>query len=773
MSRSVSAFVALLAAVTAACSRPEPLFNDQHAKAHVGMLADTIGSRPVGTEPNARARAYIVDQLRLAGYDVRVQEVDGRRPELGRTARVANIIAVRQGTRDEAIGLLSHYDSVPDAPGAADDAFGVAVSLEAARVLAARADRQWSLMVLVSDGEEAGLMGAAALVTDREVMRRLQVYFNVESAGSGGPALLFESGPGNGWLVGPWARHTPHPRGDSFGVEIYRRLPNDTDFSIFKRHGIPGLNFAAVGDSYAYHTARDTAERLSTRTIRETGENVVALVTALDGSDILHRTASEATYFDIAGVAAVSFGPWTAWLAAGAALILGVVAWVRVSAAAIAMGGLGRWLLTIVWTIAGAAIVAAMMIGATWALRAAREVYHPWYARPDRLILLLLTVGVATGWGIVRIGRWLPARAHGLRHPVVTWSIALPIWILLAVFALWAAPAAAYLWTLPLLSAGLLLAVLPPASGLAIRAASVLVFAVCGTLWLHDLADLMRFVVAIFGRLPLVTPVFVYAAIMLAGGIMLVPPFVATVARSRPLLRPSLMTALLLLAVAVTAALAYLAPAYTPEEPLRRRFRALQPAAGQASIMEVGGVEPGLDLMPGAPGRWTPSRAPLPGHVPWSTLSYPFVFRAMDGPPLGPAPADISNFSIRPLPGGSELDITVVPREAGLTVTFLLPPAFAPARSSLPGLERGTRWSATYVAVPPEGVAFRASFKDAPAEALRATEVIVISSSIPGGTGWQRLPDWLPQDRMVWTATAAWQIRPGDGPAIAPVPPLR
>ena len=58
-------------------------------------------------------------------------------------------------------------------------------------------------------------------------------------------------------------------------------------------------------------------------------------------------------------------------------------------------------------------------------------------------------------------------------------------------------------------------------------------------------------------------------------------------------------------------------------------------------------------------------------------------------------------------------------------------------------------------------------------EALRATEVIVTSASIPGGTGWQRFPNWLPQDRMVWMAIAVWQIRSVDGLAIAPVPPLR
>ncbi len=111
---------------------------------------------------------------------------------------------------------------MPAGPGAGDDALGVGVSLEAARVLAARADRNWTLMILVTDGEEAGLMGAAALVTDRDVMSRLQAYVNVESIGSAGDPMLFETGPGNGWLVTPWARLAPRPRGGSFGLEIYR-----------------------------------------------------------------------------------------------------------------------------------------------------------------------------------------------------------------------------------------------------------------------------------------------------------------------------------------------------------------------------------------------------------------------------------------------------------------------------------------------------------------------------------------------------------------------
>lgn len=762
----------VLLSLAAGCGRSAGVFSEPNARAHIAMLAGTIGSRPIGTEANARARAYVVDELRLYGYDVRVQETDARRPELGRTARVANVIAVLPGTRSEAIGLVSHYDSSPESPGAADDALGVAVSLEAARVLAAREDRTWSILVLVTDGEESGLMGAAALVTDREVSARLQTYINIEAAGSGGPAMLFEAGPANGWVVGPWARRAPHPRGASFGVEIYRRLPNDTDFTILGRHGIPGLNFALVGDGYSYHTPRDVPERISSRTVRDVGENVVAIAAAFDGIDITRRTTSNAMYFDMGGVAALSYSAVAGWVLAAAALVTGVLACAKVLPAAVRLGGARRWLLTAAWSAAGFLLSGASMVGATWALRAAREVYHPWYARPGRLFLLLVAVGITVAWTTSRLGRWLPARAHGLRDPLVTWSVTLPVWLALAMAMLWVAPGAAYLWTLPLLAAAIMLLLVPETSRPTLRGASVVVLAVAATLWLRDTLELLRFMTAVFGRLTFVTPVYVYAAVIAAAGVMLAPPFIAAVAAARPLVRPSLVTALCLLSVAVAGGFAYSAPAYTHEQPQRRSVRALQEADAAGALWEVASLEPGLDLAPGAPTGWTLGSDAAAASIPWGRLPHPFVFRAT-GPPLGPPPLDIAGFTTRPLAAGTEVSLTAIPRRRGLAVSFVLPQGVAPARSSLPGALRLGQWTATYIAPPDDGILWRASFPASTTARLQDIRVVVTEPGFPGGAGWQRLPEWIPQDHAVWTASATWVLRADAARPLEPVPALR
>lgn len=767
--RRSTAYIFLLLLFSAACARPPGLFNEQNAHAHLEMLAGTIGSRAVGTAANARARAYVIDQLRLFGFEVRVQDADGRRAGLGRTARVSNIIAVRSGRRTEAIGLVSHYDSVPMGPGGADDALGVAVSLEAARVLAARADATWSLMVLVTDGEEAGLMGAAALVTDRDVTRRLHAYVNLESIGAAGPPMLFEAGPGNDWLLSAWTRHAPYPRGGSFVTEIYRRLPNDTDFSILKVHEIPGLNLAAVNDSYAYHTNRDVADRVASGTLRKSGEQLVALVEALDRTDITQRNGRERAYFDIGGTAAVSFGTTAGFILAIGAVLLGVVAWVKALAASIRLEGLGRWLLTCFWVVAGAVLVIASMIGATAALRAAREVYHPWYAHPGRLFALLVVLGATVGWSVARLGTLLPARARGVRHPIVVWSVALPAWIALAVAAQWLVPGAAYLWLVPLAVAGVLLAVAPVGNEAVVRVISVVALAAAGTLWLPNTHDLLRFVVAQLGRSPIVAPVFVFTAMMALAGLMVVPPLIAIATRTRPVLRPSLTTSLGLAAIAVAAGFAYMAPAYTEDAPLRRYARAIQEGDG-AATWEVASIEPGIDLGDGAPDGWTAVNSAPPASVPLARLPHPFVFRAST-PSLGPAPITIASLSVEPVAAGTELSVTVVPRLPGVAIAFVLPAGTEPARSNIPGILRGGRWTATYIAPPPDGVLFRAGFKPLAAAALHGLRVIATATSSPGGEGWTA-PPWLPAARTAWTAEASWVVAPFDLP-IAPVPPLR
>jgi hypothetical protein len=762
----------LLALTASACARQAGRFNDTNAAAHISMLAGTIGSRPVGSAANARARDYIVDQLRQIGFEVRVQETDARRHELGRTAHVSNIIGVLQGDQPEALGLVCHYDSSPDAPGATDDALGVAVTLEVLRLAAAAPKRKWTLLALITDGEESGLMGAAGLVADREVTSRLRAYLNLESIGSSGSPVLFETGPANGWLVSSWARRAPHPRGGSYAIEVYTRLPNDTDFSILKTRDIPGLNFAAIGDSYAYHTARDTPERLSRETIRTTGENVVAIVDALQAQDITQRSGDSATYFDIGGTVAVSYGPLLHWALAALALVSGVIAWVRVSSDGVRRNGVLRWILAIAWGWLGAVFVAASMAAATWLLRAAREVYHPWYARPGRLLLLLVATGTIVGWAMARAGRWLPARSHPARHPALAWSVTLPIWIALAAACLWFAPSAAYLWVLPLAAAGVLVSLVPPGSDAAVRSASVIILAVSGTMWLREAHDLSRFVVALMGRLPIVTPFFVYAAILSAGGIMVVPPLVAAVASGRPLRRPWVLTALMLVALAATLGAAYAAPAYTHDEPLRRYARALQEDGAASATWEIASVEPGLDLAADAPGEWMPvTGESAPASIPWGRYSFPFVFRAT-GPALGAAPASVASFTVKPLADGSELSLAIVPREPGLIATFILPSGVTPARSSLPGIIRLGHWTATFVAIPREGIAWDARFRSAP-DTLREVRAAVSSPRFPGGSGWQSLPAWLPQDNAVWSTNATWILPLGETAPIAPVPPLR
>ncbi|MBE9042008.1 M20/M25/M40 family metallo-hydrolase [Oscillatoriales cyanobacterium LEGE 11467] len=100
-----------------------------------------------------RAREYIIQSLEEAGYSPQLQPFDGG----------INIAAERRGT-DAAAGTIllgAHYDTVPDSPGADDNATGVAAVLEIARLLA-NVETSRTLELVFFDSEEVGLLGSLA-----------------------------------------------------------------------------------------------------------------------------------------------------------------------------------------------------------------------------------------------------------------------------------------------------------------------------------------------------------------------------------------------------------------------------------------------------------------------------------------------------------------------------------------------------------------------------------------------------------------------------------
>jgi hypothetical protein len=97
------------------------------------------------------------------------------------------------------------------------------------------------------------------------------------------------------------------PLANSLAPAIYDLLPNDTDFSVFRDLGLPGLNFAIVGSGAAYHTAFDTPAHLDPGTVQRWGDTMLALVRALASADLRERHAGDAAFFDVLGISLVRF----------------------------------------------------------------------------------------------------------------------------------------------------------------------------------------------------------------------------------------------------------------------------------------------------------------------------------------------------------------------------------------------------------------------------------------------------------------------------------
>lgn len=333
-------------------------FSLERAMYHVRTVSRE--PHPVGSPAHDKVRDYILQVLRQEGYAPEVQTATATNKSLGQAATIENIAAVLKGAGNgKAVMLAAHYDSVFTGPGAADDGAAVATLLETARILKSRPQFKRDVVFLFTDGEEIGLQGARAFVSENRLAQHVGTVLNFEARGTRGPVIIFESSDHNGWLIDKLAHAAARPVANSLSYEIYKRLPNDTDFTVFKQAGYSGLNFAFIDGVVGYHTYLDNARNLDPASLQHHASYAVSLAAALAGADADDPRRENAVYFDVLGLGLVRYSKAAAVvLALFSAFLAGVVLRSATGKRIVAGRDLPRALAVIVAAIASAVAVA-------------------------------------------------------------------------------------------------------------------------------------------------------------------------------------------------------------------------------------------------------------------------------------------------------------------------------------------------------------------------------------------------------------------------------
>ncbi|TAE25555.1 MAG: M20/M25/M40 family metallo-hydrolase [Cytophagales bacterium] len=433
-------------------------FSAERAFAHV----QEIGRDPhaMGTPAHARVRTYLLDQLRALNLaDVQVQETTIAHRRGGSVGYVYNLLGRLRGTKpgSKAVLMLAHYDSQPNARGAADDGSSVAAILETARALQQGGRLQNDVIFLLSDGEEYGLFGAQAFLK-HPWAKNVGFVMNLEARGVSGPAMTFEISPQNGWSVEALAKAAPYPVASSLMYEVYRSLPNSSDFTVFRLADYAGINTAYIDGFVHYHKLTDSPQNLDLGSLQHHGSNLLGMTRHVANQSLDGVKAPDKVFFNTVGFHMVHYPMGlNGWLVGllGIMLLAVLILSVRKGVATVwqTLAGMGLFLLimllvTVVFWPITVAVRAGMPPAYTLRILPESPFAFNYYINgiygSDRFLVAytLLTIGLV-GLLIRLVLRWI--RPYSLLMGVYALIYAV------VVMQLFLLPAATYLFLFPLL----------------------------------------------------------------------------------------------------------------------------------------------------------------------------------------------------------------------------------------------------------------------------------------------------------------------------------
>jgi Zn-dependent M28 family amino/carboxypeptidase len=289
-----AAALTLLLVMLVGGARAAARFDGAAAWHHISRLV-ALGPRPAGSLAGARAREYILGQLRKVGVEAHTQAFTADTPH-GRLG-MANVIAVLPGRRPDAILIGGHYDTkwFRDLTfvGANDGGSSTAFLLELARALAAGGKREYTYRMAFFDGEEAretwtatdSLYGSRHMAAElRRTGRLPRAMLLVDMIGDRDLAIRREafSTPALTEIVWASARRLGYAR---HFLDVM--MPVEDDHAPFLRAGVPSV-LVIDFDYPPWHTAGDTLDKVSAQSLQIVGDVVLDALPGIE--DWLGRT---------------------------------------------------------------------------------------------------------------------------------------------------------------------------------------------------------------------------------------------------------------------------------------------------------------------------------------------------------------------------------------------------------------------------------------------------------------------------------------------------
>lgn len=264
------------------------------------LAHDSMAGRAAMTPENAKARAFLVAELRrygvqpvLGSYEHPFAAARRNRPDSVRGVNVLGMVRGRERP-ERAIVVSAHFDHVGTRDGniyngADDNASGTATLLQLAAHFQRHPPRH-TLIFAFFDAEEMGLLGARAFVAQPPVpLEDIVANVNMDMVSRSDSVL---------WAVGatPWPQMRPLLEGLAADAPVVLKLGYDSgtgrdnwtmlsDQGAFHAQGIPFVYFG-VEDHPDYHEPTDDPELVPAGFFFNAARTVAAFVTRLDANPV-------------------------------------------------------------------------------------------------------------------------------------------------------------------------------------------------------------------------------------------------------------------------------------------------------------------------------------------------------------------------------------------------------------------------------------------------------------------------------------------------------